>query len=172
MGDEFSFVAGYAYLPVLAEPIVGGLFPNYPPDAELTFPFSLTLDYRIFTGQIKENHFFAHELGHYLGPRHTFQDCQNGDFCDDTPSHTCPSNPQLQFINNRTNCIGQQIFSTNLMDYVGSVDNFTFDQKERMVKVFENALFMPKDFNAPDARLKPFRRGQLDPSIKPIICNF
>jgi hypothetical protein len=41
-----------------------------------------------------------------------------------------------------------------------------------MTKVYENALFMPKDLNAPDARIKPFRRGQLDPSIKPIICNF
>jgi hypothetical protein len=164
--------AGYAYLPFLTSPVVGGLSPILTPDTELFYPIMVALDFRLFNGQYRDDNVLAHELGHYLGLYHTFQDCQTGDFCDDTPSHTLPSNPSLRFSNNRTNCLNDPFISTNFMDYINSVDNFTFDQKERMVKVYENALFMPKDLNKPDARLKPFRRGQLDPSIKPIICNF
>lgn len=164
--------AGYAYLPFLTSPVVGGLFPILAPETELFYPIMIALDFRLFNGQYRDDNVLAHELGHYLGLYHTFQDCQTGDYCNDTPAHTLPSNAATRFSNNRINCASQPYISTNFMDYISSVDNFTFDQKERMVKVYENALFMPKDFNAPDARLKPFRRGILDPSIKPIICNF
>ena len=164
--------AGYAYLPFLTSPVVGGLNPILEEDTELFYPIMVALDYRLFNGQYRDDNVLAHELGHYLGLYHTFQDCQTGDFCDDTQSHTLPSNQSIRFSNNRTNCSNEPYISTNFMDYISVVDNFTFDQKERMTKVYENALFMPKDFNAPDSRIKPFRRGQLDPSIKPIICNF
>ncbi|MCH6234693.1 M43 family zinc metalloprotease [Cognataquiflexum rubidum] len=163
---------GYAFLPFLTEPIVGGLVGNFPPETELFYPISITLDKKLFDGQVNLKDALSHEIGHYLGLRHTFQDCQTGDYCEDTPSHVRPSNPSIAWSNNRMNCSNAPFISTNFMDYVITWDNFTFDQKERMVKVYENALFMPKDFNAPDARLKPFMRGQLDPSIKPIICNF
>jgi zinc-dependent metalloproteinase lipoprotein len=164
--------AGYAYLPFLTNPVVEGLSPILAPDTELFYTIMVALDFRLFNGQYRDDNVLAHELGHYLGLYHTFQDCLTGDYCDDTPSHTLPSNPTTRFSNNRTNCFEAPFISTNFMDYISSVDNFTFDQKERMTKVYENALFMPKDFNSPDARLRPFRRGQLDPSIKPIICNF
>lgn len=164
--------AGYAYLPFLTSPVVGGLSPILAPDTELFYPIMIALDFRLFNGQYRDDNVLAHELGHYLGLYHTFQDCQTGDYCDDTPSHTLPSNQSTRFSNNRTNCSNAPFISTNFMDYINNVDNFTFDQKVRMTKVYENALFMPKDLNAPDARIKPFRRGQLDPSIKPIICNF
>ena len=164
--------AGYAYLPFLTSPVVGGLNPILEEDTELFYPIMVALDYRLFNGQYRDDNVLAHELGHYLGLYHTFQDCQTGDFCDDTQAHTLPSNQSIRFSNNRTNCSNEPYISTNFMDYISVVDNFTFDQKERMTKVYENALFMPKDFNAPDSRIKPFKRGQLDPSIKPIICNF
>jgi hypothetical protein len=164
--------AGYAYLPFLTSPVVGGLFPILAPETELFYPIMIALDFRLFNGQYRDDSVLAHELGHYLGLYHTFQNCETGDYCNDTPAHTLPSNAATRFSNNRTNCASEPYISTNFMDYISIVDNFTFDQKERMVKVYENALFMPKDLNAPDARLKPFRRGILDPSIKPIICNF
>lgn len=164
--------AGYTYLPYLTSPVVGGLSPILSPETELFYPIMIALDFRLFNGQYSNTNTFAHEMGHYLGLYHTFQDCQTGDFCDDTPPHTLPSNPAIAWNNNRTNCTNAPFISTNFMDYISSRDNFTFDQKIRMTKVFENALFMPKDLNKPDARLMPFRLGQLDPSIKPIICNF
>ena len=135
--------AGYAYLPFLTEPVVDGLFPIYPGDTELFYPIMIALDFRIFNGQYVDGYTLAHELGHYLGLRHTFQDCQTGDYCDDTQPHTLPSNPSLQFANNRNNCAGEQFISTNFMDYVSAGDNFSLDQKNRMTKVYENALFMP-----------------------------
>lgn len=164
--------AGYAYLPFLTEPVVDGLFPIYPADTELFYPIMIALDFRIFNGQYVDGYTLAHELGHYLGLRHTFQDCQNGDYCDDTQPHALPTNPSLVFASNRNTCSGEQFISTNFMDYVSAGDNFSFDQKNRMTKVYENALFMPKDLNSPGGRVSPFKRGIFDPSIKPIICNF
>lgn len=163
---------GYAYLPFLKNPVVDGLFIIREADPELFYPIMIALDYNLFNGVVTDENVFAHEMGHYLGLRHTFQDCQTGDFCDDTLFHPLPANPFLRFGNNRVDCSNAPFISTNFMDYLDNADNFTFDQKERMVKVYENSHFMPKDLNKPDARLIPFRRGQLDPSIKPIICNF
>lgn len=162
---------GYAFLPYLTNPAVDGLFPILSADTELFYPIQIALDYRIFTGQWIESYILAHELGHYFGLYHTFQDCVTGDFVDDTPSHTISSNT-ISTNSLRLGCGSQSFISTNFMDYIFPIDHFTFDQRDRMNKVFENALFMPRDLNGPDSRLKPFKRGILDPTIQPVICNF
>lgn len=162
---------GYAYLPYLTSPIVDGFFPILPADTPLFYAVQIALDYRIFTGEWVESYILAHEMGHYFGLRHTFENCTTGDFVDDTPGHVI-SGSNISTVSLRTGCDGTSFISTNFMDYIFPIDHFTFDQRARMNAVFENALFMPKDFNAPGARLQPFRRGVLDPTIQPVICNF
>lgn len=76
----------------------------------------------------------SHEVGHFLGLRHTNGDAACGDdFCSDTPqvdylSYGCP---------NKSTCDGSQDMVENYMDYTdGNCKNiFTEDQKTRMQTV-------------------------------------
>lgn len=163
--------AGWTYLPFLSTAAAGGLIVVSDPNTELFYAMQIALDYRIFNGEWVESYVLAHEMGHYFGLIHTFDSCDPGDYVDDTPAHANIGN-SISTNNLRVGCNGQSFVSTNFMDYIYPADNFTFDQRQRVNVVFENALFMPKDFNAPDARLMPFRRGTLDTSVEPIICHF
>ncbi|MCS7152522.1 MAG: M43 family zinc metalloprotease [Bacteroidia bacterium] len=81
----------------------------------------------------------THEIGHWLGLRHTWGDgdCSVDDFCDDTPlcngaSYGCPANP--------SSCIaGVRRMIENYMDYSddGCMNIFTLDQALRMRIVLE-----------------------------------
>lgn len=85
----------------------------------------------------------THEVGHYLGLRHTWGDgdCTVDDYCDDTPltgnanytcdltANSCPSFPIVYDM------------VQNYMDYTNDscMDTFTQDQKDRMVTVMLNS---------------------------------
>ncbi|PRY87579.1 M43 family zinc metalloprotease [Mongoliibacter ruber] len=171
--ENIGFAAGYAYLPTLSQPAVPGLAVNSDAEPTINYPYSISLDYRFAIEQSNPNPYvLGHEMGHYLGLYHTFNDCNSGDFVDDTNPHSLSGlSPVQVFNNNRTSCLGENFISTNFMDYVIDVDHFTFDQRERMNAVYENGLFIPRQENQ-SARMLPLQKGILDSSIKPIICEF
>jgi PKD repeat protein len=81
----------------------------------------------------------THELGHWIGLRHTWGDgdCSVDDFCDDTPDQDgsnfgCPSG---------SSSCGSVDMPENYMDYSDDAcfNIFTMDQVERMITVMENS---------------------------------
>ena len=83
----------------------------------------------------------THEVGHFLGLRHTWGDedvCGATDYVDDTPEQSletlgCPSHPQAD-------CSTEKMFQ-NYLDYTddGCMNLFTQGQVSRMVVVLENS---------------------------------
>lgn len=82
----------------------------------------------------------THEVGHYLGLLHLWGagDCENNDYCDDTPPVTqrnisCASQPLA--------CDGSAAFVSNYMDYTpdACMNFFSADQVARMRYVLENS---------------------------------
>jgi hypothetical protein len=89
----------------------------------------------------------THEIGHFLGLRHTWGDdggsCMNNgggsDYVNDTPDQEdnsvgCPNHP-------KTNCGGVVVMFQNYMDYTDDacMNLFTIDQVERMNTVLESS---------------------------------
>lgn len=113
----------------------------------------------------------AHELGHYLGLHHAFDEnddsslstqCINSDYCDDTPSYNrvaymmnlmamiSEANQQGKTLSmaeavKRENCKTGEIFSSyNLMDYeISYSDRFTKDQGKRVRHVLTYSPLTP-----------------------------
>ena len=114
----------------------------------------------------------AHELGHFLGLYHAFNQLETGntnisqdtDYCTDTPPYnkfqydtkltnyltynpaiTSKSSEAYQTFVMRTNSqTGQEFRSTNIMDYaVSDANSFSEQQKERVRYILQHALFMP-----------------------------
>jgi hypothetical protein len=159
--------SGYAYLPEMPDNTLPGLVVN---ESQIfNFPYAVTLDYNIAIVNGKPSPYtLAHELGHFLGLLHTFENCQAGDFCEDTLPHSL-----VQTLSSyRNTCGGESFISTNFMDNLGENDHFTYDQRERMETVYEKALFFPREENITSGRIKPFIKGQLSTYKKPIICSF
>lgn len=171
--ENIGFAAGFAYLPTLSNPAVPGLQVNSDPEPTINYPYSISLDYRFAIELSNPNPYvLGHEVGHYLGLYHTFHNCGPGDYVDDTKPHSIDNlSPAQVFNNSRRSCLGENFLSTNFMDYVRDVDHFTFDQRERMNAVYENGLFIPRQSNQ-SARMLPTKKGTLDRSIEPIICEF
>lgn len=113
----------------------------------------------------------AHELGHYLGLHHAFDedensglstDCIDSDYCEDTPSYnriaymmnlrallqeTAQQGTSLSMAEavKRENCKTGQIFSSyNLMDYeISYADRLTNDQRNRIRHVLTYSPLTP-----------------------------
>lgn len=146
---------GYAYFPQFT-----GL-PGIPPSAiETENTSGVVLRTKMFgdkTFNFSEPYNFGrtltHEIGHYLGVRHIFNDqsqtlpCFNSDECNDTPRQEestsgCPTFPYQD-----NSCIFYHplngIMFMNFMDYTD--DNcqymFTPDQKDRMITTLTNGAF-------------------------------
>lgn len=104
----------------------------------------------------------AHELGHYLGLRHTFSEsysglCIDSDFCDDTPTYNRQNyeslvqvyglsyKEHLDELISRESCnTGVTFVSTNIMDYSITYSNeFTSQQAERIRYILEHGVFIP-----------------------------
>lgn len=99
----------------------------------------------------------AHELGHYLGLYHVFDEresgCDDTDYCEDTPSYNRKdyeislSEAQELYWEEvvfRTACDGSRFVSYNLMDYEFSYQNqFTLNQRERVRHVLQYSPLIP-----------------------------
>lgn len=114
----------------------------------------------------------AHELGHFLGLYHAFNQLDNGntntnedtDYCTDTPPYNkyyydnvlnayFMSHPEITSKSSedyltyvmRTNSKTQESFrSTNIMDYaISDANSFTAEQAARVKYTLQHALFMP-----------------------------
>lgn len=82
-----------------------------------------------------------HEIGHTLGLRHTFSDnnCATSDYCEDTYSYNYPNVDQACADNK-----GAKTPNENFMDYNGSRNTFTYDQRDRVRHSIEHALWFPE----------------------------
>ena len=113
----------------------------------------------------------AHELGHYLGLHHAFNeteegelatDCIDSDYCDDTPPYdrniyslmyaalseqAALEHRSVSFdeVVTRINCLtGQEFISYNMMDYeVSCSDRFTSEQRDRIRHVLRYSPLIP-----------------------------
>ena len=79
-----------------------------------------------------------HEVGHSLGLLHVFSNdnCTSSDFCQDTYSYIIndPNQPCSDNQGENTN--------DNFMDYIGSYNTFSYDQRERIHHVFDYGLWL------------------------------
>jgi hypothetical protein len=164
--------AGYAYLPIIKDRDLDGI-DRIDDWYELSFPYSTVI--ADFVMGLPSNTTLAHEIGHMLGLYHPFGDmfpsnqCIDGDFCPDTETHlVVPTG--LSTVNILKNCENQTFYSANIMDYLVNDNSFTYDQRERMRTIAVYNPFFAKESNYLNARLKPFEKGKLDPSIKPVAC--
>lgn len=82
-----------------------------------------------------------HEVGHTLGLRHTFSEnnCASSDYCEDTYSYNYPT-PNQPCPDNK----GAMVANENFMDYRGSRNTFTYDQRERVQHALKNSLWFPE----------------------------
>lgn len=163
--------SGYAYLPEMPDNSIPGLIVNE--TQVFNFPYAISLDYTIAIVNSKPTPYtLAHELGHFLGLFHTFDNCQLGDYIEDTLPHVLMGNQAPSMSNNRNSCSNESFTSTNFMDNLGEHDHFTFDQRERMRSVYEKALFFPREENLASGRREPLKKGELNPNAKPIVCYY
>ena len=97
----------------------------------------------------------THEVGHWLGLRHIFDGCGNGDYVDDTPDQSiatvkCPTAAILD-----ANC-GNKVMFQNYMDYTNDecMNLMTIDQAARMNSILDfsprrQALFSSEALDLP-----------------------
>lgn len=80
----------------------------------------------------------THEMGHYLGLLHPWGagDCENNDYCDDTPAVDKPVYGNKSFLG----CNGETVMMGNYMNWSHDevMNIFTKDQIARMYYVLEN----------------------------------
>ncbi|MCY4418802.1 MAG: choice-of-anchor J domain-containing protein [Cytophagales bacterium] len=107
-----------------------------------------------------DGHTVTHEIGHYLGLRHTWGDggCEEDDYCTDTPSADGPN----------TNCIrralcGRPEMMENYMNYTPDrcMGMFTPCQKERMRTVLEKSSIRSPLVSSPGLEKKKLRTQDL-----------
>ncbi len=142
----------------------------------------------------------AHELGHYLGLLHAFDEddnsadglsseCVNSDYCEDTPSYNriaymydlkvllSEAREEGRSVNLsegalRENCkTGQTFYSYNLMDYEMSyADRFTNDQRARIRHVLSYSPLTPGPKKGRSASTRA-PEGVLDVEPMMVVCQ-
>lgn len=138
--------------------------------SNLKFPYCVSINSKYINSRSTESKYdegdvvvtLTHELGHYLGLLHVFSEsnnnCDDTDYCKDTPSYNrlayedyirsmMPINSIMQSLPKlaeRTNCSGSTFTSTNIMDYSFSYFNqFTADQYKRIHHVLNYSPLIP-----------------------------
>lgn len=155
-----------------------------------TVMFGLALNTRYLTDQDQGgSHTFIHEIGHYLGLFHAFQEegeCEgiddySDDYCSDTPKYSRAyyENIYEQLLlahqtHLRISCAGTIFESTNIMDYFdGARTHFTPQQKERIHHVLKYSPLIPRPATATENLLKDvLSKGYIDDEIpEPIMIR-
>lgn len=160
-------VLGITHIPytVSASPLAGlKVGDRYLVDPELSYPHCVSINAKyVYTEHplMKVPYLLqtlSHELGHYLGLFHVFNDkggCNDPDFCEDTPTYDRDRyeewlqgidvwNVDFQNLATRTNCEGENYVSYNIMDYDYTYSNlFTLNQRERIRHVLQNSPLIP-----------------------------
>lgn len=138
--------------------------------SNLKFPYCVSINSKYINSHSTESKYdegdvvvtLTHELGHYLGLLHVFSEsdnnCDDTDYCKDTPSYNrlayedyvrslMPINNIMQLLPElaqRTNCSGSSFTSTNIMDYSYShFSEFTPDQYKRIHHVLNYSPLIP-----------------------------
>lgn len=138
--------------------------------SNLKFPYCVSINSKYINARSTSTKYdegdivvtLTHELGHYLGLHHVFSEsdnnCEDTDYCKDTPSYNrlayedyvrslMPINNIMQLLPElaqRTNCSGSTFTSTNIMDYSFSYFNeFTPDQYKRIHHVLNYSPLIP-----------------------------
>ncbi|MFC3414349.1 M43 family zinc metalloprotease [Algoriphagus hitonicola] len=152
---NISGAGGYAFYP-----------PGYDSSNPLTSFYGFVIDKRLSTKTM------LHEIGHFLGLRHTFVNdtdlCEDGDRLPDTEFY----NQDRKIFDEQMiqNCEGEFFYASNFMDYRPSARNsFTLDQVNKIRGTIQQANFLPVE-SSPVARIKPrpWKKGKFDPTVKPI----
>lgn len=173
MTDGNSVTLGISHLPfsVKGDTFLEGLqeIPYSALEKEnLMFPYCVSINSQYIYRQSTSSQYdsadanvtLAHELGHYLGLLHVFNEdadaTGDSDYCDDTPCYSYPeyllsvawltSSGQASFSNlvKRTSLNGTEFISRNIMDYGCSYsDQFTPDQKSRVRHVLKYSPMIP-----------------------------
>lgn len=164
--SDISGAGGFAYFPVLNDFHLTGVG-TVLSDSQLYYPYVGVVTKEAITTS-DDVSTLAHEIGHMLGLFHSFvseddEDCANLDYSLDTEDHVLDSYPNSHL---SIDCEDKLVLPTDFMDYKGYRNSFTFDQRERMRRVLEYNPFLPTSKN--NSRTKPYTRGKLDYSVKPI----
>lgn len=142
-------IGGYAYYPTLID---GVYFRES--DRGTRQPF---FAYGTYMMANLSSSILTHELGHNLDLAHVFngnlntdsaQPCAtDADGCEDTPLYARREQPNTLFAYERISCFGQRYFSTNFMDYSAYNQAFSYDQRRRMRRAIDLALWLPTPAN-------------------------
>ena len=152
---------------------------NYIEKEQLQYPHCVSINSSYFDRNTTDEYYdsmdvyvtLAHELGHYLGLHHAFNeteegdlatDCIDSDYCDDTPPYdrniyslmyaalreqAALEHRSVSFdeVVMRVDCrTGEEFVSYNMMDYeVSCSDRFTSEQRGRMRHVLQYSPLIP-----------------------------
>lgn len=156
---------GFAFPPILENFSLPGVSSWPAGSTPFNYPYVAVIGVGITNPDI---FLLAHEIGHMLGLYHSHRENGNSctedvDYCEDTDGMIL-DRFIVEYFNE--NCQNQKITDYDFMSYAGFKNSFTFDQRERMRRVLEHNSFLP--VQGAGARLKSFKKGVLDYSIKPI----
>lgn len=101
-------------------------------------PTSSNFEKCVVTEEILVDYVLAHEVGHVLGLYHAFSidNCYTSDYCPDTFSYYYFN------INQKCSDNAGTLISNTFMDYRGSYDTFTYDQRNRMRHVLDHGVWL------------------------------
>lgn len=196
--DPYSTILGISHLPFSTEgsTYLEGLSPTnytYLQKANLKFPYCTSINKKYINDTSPTSSIYvtlAHELGHYLGLYHAFNEDENGsmaddcidsDYCEDTPPYNKirydewvyqhqGSSSDFGFFARRINCATGEVFTArNIMDYAYCYSNqFTPDQYERVRHVLMYSPLIPGAKKVPATTVRSAGEEKVDLPVRTV----